>query len=109
MWCCWPRWVMAQPTSEPAVSDYPAYLADRNVSDHAAHVVRVSQRTVKPAQSNRIPRDLFESEGYQQQLKAVRDKLNYADKSTPRQTELHKWSIREVASDYRGRLFHRAP
>eukprot|EP00959_Pyramimonas_sp_CCMP1952_P447092 9360916-Pyramimonas_sp.AAC.1 len=71
---------MTQFTSEPYVSGCPEYLADRNVSDHAAHVAHMSPRTPKPAQYHRIPRHLFESEGFQQQLKAACDKLNFADK-----------------------------
>eukprot|EP00959_Pyramimonas_sp_CCMP1952_P384151 8050728-Pyramimonas_sp.AAC.1 len=91
---------MTKLISGPAVIGCPEYLSDRNVSGHAAHVVRMSQRVLKPAQSHRIPRRLFTTEGLQQQFKVACDKLNYADKSPPRHIELHKWAIREVASDY---------
>eukprot|EP00959_Pyramimonas_sp_CCMP1952_P153843 3218446-Pyramimonas_sp.AAC.1 len=100
---------MAQPTSGPAVIGCPGNLADRNVSDRAAHVVCISQRALKPARSHRIPRRLFEAQGFQQQLKVVCDKLSNADKSPPRQIELRKWAVREVALDYRDRLLRQAP
>eukprot|EP00959_Pyramimonas_sp_CCMP1952_P207789 4346262-Pyramimonas_sp.AAC.1 len=62
-----------------------------------------------PPCSHRIPRQLFESETCQQQLKLVCQKLNYVDKSPPRQIELHKWTIREVAAFFRDRQFQQSP
>eukprot|EP00959_Pyramimonas_sp_CCMP1952_P168074 3512352-Pyramimonas_sp.AAC.1 len=59
---------MAQLTAEPMVIDCPEHLAEHGVSDHAAHVVKITQRAPKPARAHRIPRRLFENEEFQTQL-----------------------------------------
>eukprot|EP00959_Pyramimonas_sp_CCMP1952_P205660 4300833-Pyramimonas_sp.AAC.1 len=73
---------MAQITSEPSVADCPEALADCCVSDHAAHVVRLTQRLAKPRKQQRIPRHPFEAVGYRQQLEAARSKLDCQQKSS---------------------------
>eukprot|EP00959_Pyramimonas_sp_CCMP1952_P148336 3103449-Pyramimonas_sp.AAC.1 len=60
---------MPQLTAEPGVIDCPERLAESNVSDHAARVAKITQRVLRPACAHRIPRHLFESEEFQEQLK----------------------------------------
>eukprot|EP00959_Pyramimonas_sp_CCMP1952_P341463 7153114-Pyramimonas_sp.AAC.1 len=56
---------MTQLTAEPGVIDCPGRLAETSVSDHAAHVVKITQRVLRPAHAHRTSRHLFESEEFQ--------------------------------------------
>ncbi|CAK0828232.1 unnamed protein product [Prorocentrum cordatum] len=104
LWVSWLGWVLAQLASEPTVTDAFEVLADRLISDHAAHGVKFTQRRLKPRGAQRIPRHIFESslpEAAARRLLSARLRVAVAADAH----ELHKWVILEAAREVRDRAF----
>eukprot|EP00959_Pyramimonas_sp_CCMP1952_P409313 8578130-Pyramimonas_sp.AAC.1 len=74
------------------------------VSDHAAQSCSFSQRSAKPEEYRKIPRHIFESEAFQDLLDTVTRQLDFTPRSLPRQIELSKWAVKEVAREIRDRF-----